>query len=63
MNRPIAMKKDGIQTRKRKQKGSNPTGKLMKTNSKNDSLISSNLANTNNGKHQKSTKILYKMKV
>lgn len=51
MSRPIAMKKEGIQTRKRKSKGANPAGKTIKTgNSKNDSLL------TNSAKHHKSKK-------
>jgi hypothetical protein len=50
------MKKEGIQTRKRKQKGANTNGKLMKTTTKTDSLISSNLSSLN-GKNQKCEKI------
>jgi hypothetical protein len=50
------MKKEGIQTRKRKQKGANTPGKLMKTVTKNDSLTSSNVSSLN-GKNQKCKKI------
>ena len=46
MNRPIAMKKDGIQTRKRKQKGSITAGKIVKTNLKTDLLNSTSQTNS-----------------